>query len=147
MTTSTELLRLVKELDIPNFKGVFCKDELAGLIITSPECGVVNLNDTSFSREENMKTGHWAAWFVAGDPTNKYYFCSYGAPPPLVVVDYLKGSEASPNIHTFILTHDFQIQEFGTSVCGELACLWLRLMGKGVDYYDAVLAILKMVRG
>jgi hypothetical protein len=67
--------------------------------------------------------------------TTNYYFCSYGSPPPEALKNYLK----SP-----ILGHTFQIQEFGSNICGELACLWLRLMDRGIHYFDVILSLKKI---
>jgi hypothetical protein len=130
MTSAIELEVIVNKLRLrTTFTGVRCKDELAQ-IPADTECGIINLNDSDTPTAENKKTGHWTAYFRKD--TNNYYFCSYGSPPPLALVEYL-----GKPVHT----HTFQIQDFGSNICGELACLWLLLMDRGFDYFDAVLTL------
>ena len=45
--TNFELLNYVKELDIPNFRGVFMRDTLPA-VPHKIECGIVNFNCISY---------------------------------------------------------------------------------------------------
>jgi len=76
-----ELLRYVKVLNIPNFRGVMMRDELPAKP-QEVECGVLNLNMST------EKGSHWVTWYKSNK--DRYYFDSFGEPPPLEVLDYLK---------------------------------------------------------
>ena len=67
--TNFDLIRYVKLLDIPHFRGVFMRDTIP----SSPrkiECGIVNLN---LSLESGS---HWTGYYKNG--LNRIYFDSYG---------------------------------------------------------------------
>lgn len=138
MTSSSELEDIINKLKIKTpFRGVMMKDELKNMVPMNYECGIVNLNSSDVTTAENNKTGHWIAYFRKNK--NNYHFCSYGSPPPNILVEYLNKPTQSP-IHS----HTFQIQDFGETVCGELAVLFLHLMDKDLDYSDVVLNILRI---
>jgi hypothetical protein len=120
MTTNVQLLEIVNSLGIPNFKGVFCKDQLADA--GESECGIINLDNS------DGPGTHWTAYYRK-DGAN-FYFSSFGDDPPIEVVEYL----GKP-----ILTHNFCIQEFHETNCGEFSVLFLYLMSKGHRYEDVVL--------
>jgi len=54
--TNLEILEAVKKLDIPQFRGVFVRDNLP-LEPKRMECGILNLDDTSGNGI------HWVAWY------------------------------------------------------------------------------------
>ena len=57
--TNLEIMKAVKKLKIPRFRGVFVRDNL----LVKPnrmECGVLNLDDTSGN------VTHWVAYVVQG---------------------------------------------------------------------------------
>ena len=54
-----ELMNYAKQLDIPNFRGVFMRDELPK-IPRQHECGIVNFNTSSESGT------HWVAYYKNG---------------------------------------------------------------------------------
>jgi hypothetical protein len=57
MTSSSQLEEMVKKLNLKTpFRGVMMKDELNDLM--NSECGIVNLNSSDVSKEENSKTDH-----------------------------------------------------------------------------------------
>ena len=104
--TNFDLVDAVIQLNIPNFRGVFCRNELPKVLLQR-ECGILNLDDNSGSGT------HWVAWFKSDNL--KYYFDSFGIQPPLELVSYLK----SP-----IFFNSQQVQQNGTVVCGHL-CLYV----------------------
>ena len=96
----------INRLDISNFRGVYCRDELPKLSYRS-ECGILNLDDSSGDGT------HWVCWFKNGN--FKCYFDSYGIQPPTELVQYLK----SP-----IYYNSDRIQPNNTVICGHL-CLYV----------------------
>src|SRR5277367_6170770 len=105
-TTDGELIKMVKDLGIKNFRGCFMRDTLP----TNPlqnECGILN-----FQSSEDGNGTHWSAYFKKG--TVKIFFDSFGTNPPDELVKYLgKG----------ILSNTFQIQKINSDICGELCVL------------------------
>jgi len=123
MTTNIELLDIIKKLNIGNFRGIYCSDELT-FSKTENECMIINF-DTSFSNGT-----HWVACYVR-DNVN-YYFDSYGSPIPKFIKKYLNGP---------IYTHDFQLQSFNkedNELCGQYCIIFLYLMDKGFSYQNVV---------
>src|SRR5688572_19599393 len=80
--TNLELLEAAKKLNIPNFRGVFVRDELPKKPRRN-ECGIMNLDDS------NGVGHHWVDFFKNGN--DKFYFDSYGLPPPTELIKYLNG--------------------------------------------------------
>ena len=133
MTSDFELREKIKDLKIKaSFRGVFMRNELKNLKRKNNECGIINLNGNDVSPEFNSKTGHWQAWFVK---KKNYFFCSFGAPCPKEMIEYL----GKP-----ILISNFQIQDFSTQICGEICCLFIHFMDSGMSYVDTVLTLYKM---
>jgi hypothetical protein len=101
-----ELLDAAKSLKIPNFRGVFVRDELPKNT-NKKECGILNTGDSS--------TGgfHWICWLKDGD--EKITFDSYGLPPPTELVSYL-GKPVKYNTE--------RLQYGDTTFCGHL-CLYI----------------------
>lgn len=133
MTTNIELDNLANKIGLNHYIPCRMKNELIGHKAKDNECGIVNLNDSTVSEKKNQDTGHWTAYFKKNGKS--YYFCSYGSPPPIEVVNYL----GKP-----ILIHNFIIQQFGSSICGEICLLFLKLMSEGMKYTDAVLFLLDL---
>ena len=76
----SDILNYVRRLRIPNFHGVKMRDELP----SKPrkiESGILNLN-TSYE-----VGSHWVAWYKNGK--ERYYFDSFGEPPPIEMMQYL----------------------------------------------------------
>ena len=104
--TNIELLDAAKKLNIPNFKGVFVRDELPN----KPkriECGIMNLDD---SRGPGQ---HWVVFSKKGK--DQLYFDSYGLPPPTELLKYLKGP---------VYYNSERIQPDNEVFCGHL-CLYV----------------------
>ena len=74
MTTDTELIKMIKNLGIKNFRGCFMRNEL----LTEPkeiECGILNF-------QSNIEGNgiHWICWFK--NKEMKIFFDSFGTNPP-----------------------------------------------------------------
>ena len=80
--TDQDLLQYVTGLNVPNFRGVKVHDELNGQRPHKNECGILNFNT-------HMQRGtHWTCWLKFGK--TRYYFDSFGEPPPIELLTYLK---------------------------------------------------------
>ena len=124
MTTNIELQTIVNKLNIQNFKGIYCKDELKNMKPIDTECGIINLDDSSGSGT------HWTGYYRKNK--SNFYFSSFGDDPPTELVNYLD---------TPILTHNFCIQEFDQTNCGEWVVLFLYLMSKNCVYENVILCM------
>jgi hypothetical protein len=129
MTTNIELIKHINDLKIPYFRGCFMRDELKNMKINKKECGIVN---TNLSSENGI---HWLCYYKNDD--KQYYFDSYGSPMMTELKKYLKGNKT--------LCHNFQIQNFDESCCGEYCILFLFLMYKGCQYEDIVLELVDVL--
>ena len=86
--TNFDLLDYVKKINIPNFRGVFMRDELPKKI-KSEECGIMN-----FNTHEEIGS-HWVCYVKKHD--NRIYFDSYGQITPLEIQKYLKNKREFKN--------------------------------------------------
>jgi len=110
--SNIELEFAIKKIKIPNFRGVFSRNDLPDKP-RKKECGILNLDDL-------MGNGtHWVAWYKNGN--KKYYFDSFRLHPPLEIMKYLKPP---------IFYNTERVQEFGTIICGHLCLYWLKEMSK-----------------
>src|SRR5271156_4489632 len=75
-----DIIRIVKQLKIPNFRGVFMRDSLPKKPRTI-ECGIVNLEP------ESEKGSHWCCYYKNRET---YYFDSYGLDSTNEMLKYLK---------------------------------------------------------
>ena len=124
--SNIEIENYSKMLKIKKFRGCFMSDELKDLTPCKIECGILNLNLSS-------ETGsHWTCWFKINN--EKYYFNSFGLPPPKEVIDYF----GSP-----ILYSTFQLQGLMDQNCGKWCLIVLKRLSEGIDYKDLILSLVK----
>ena len=107
-----QILEVVKDLKIPNFRGVFLRDELPSKP-KKKECGILNLAD-------DPPGTHWVAWFK--NQENKIYFDSFGIQPPLEIIDYLRDN---------VYYSTDKIQPNTSVLCGHLCLYVLKELSKG----------------
>ncbi len=112
--------------DVPNFRGVYPKDQLP-TSIEENESGIVNLENS------NKSGSHWVAYY--NDKKLKYvlYFDSFGVPPPKELEKYLRTSNKKIQYNTS------QIQAFRFTSCGYYSMMFIISMNNGMDYYDFVM--------
>jgi len=109
-----------KKLRINDFRGTFVRDELPN----KPrlyECGILNTGDSSTGGH------HWICWFKDGQ--TKLSFDSYGLPPPIELVAYLKCP---------VLYNSERLQFGDTVFCGHLCLYVLKKLGDGYNFQDIV---------
>jgi len=119
--TNFELIEAAKKLNIPNFRGVFLRDELPKKPRRN-ECGILNLNDSS------GRGSHWVVFSKNGN--EKIYFDSYGLPPPTELLKYL----GDP-----VYYNSERIQPDNEVFCGHL-CLYVlkAIMNDGRKFQEII---------
>ena len=129
--TNVDILKYVEILKIPNFRGVFMRDELPKKI-KSEECGIMNFNT-------HEQTGsHWVC-YVNTHHSTRIYFDSFGQITPLELQKYLKTKQEFQNNAPVIKRNTDIVQKLNTSVCGHLCLLVLTsLMREHLSYQEVL---------
>ena len=123
--TNYDILSCAENLNLRNFRGVFCRDTLP----KKPrivECGIFNLNLSS------QEGSHWVAWFKNG--RERCYFDSYGIITPIELQRYLKTPSELENNKKVIFRNTDRVQEFGTTICGELCLFMLSYLSSAPEF-------------
>jgi hypothetical protein len=129
--TNVDILKCVKILKIPNFRGVFMRDELPKKI-KSVECGIMN-----FNTHEQIGS-HWVC-YVKTHHSTRIYFDSFGQITPLELQKYLKTKQEFQNNTPVINRNTDIVQKLNTSVCGHLCLLVLTsLMREHLSYQEVL---------
>ena len=125
-----ELMKYIDILKVPNFRGVFMRDELPHRINTL-ECGIMNLNT------HDQAGSHWVCYMKRG--RTRVYFDSFGQITPLEMQKYLKTKLEFQNGTPSIARNTGIIQRPNTNVCGHL-CLFVltSLMRKHLTYQEVL---------
>ena len=130
--SNVQLLSAVKKLNIPNFKGIYMRNEISSLKPDKNESGILNLDDNhNLNDVYGSTTGegtHWIAWWKQGKKVN--YFDSFGLAAPLEFESYVRTKKFTFNKN--------QIQPEGTVVCGHLCLYFLVEMAKGKTMSEIV---------
>lgn len=125
----------VGSMSLPALSNVQIESALPGVAVTSKDAvgklnggdqAVVNLDD------QGRPGTHWVAFHVPRTGPNAYYYDSYGAPPPELVLARLKQSRKH------VLYNRVQMQTLGSTACGWYCIAWLRAM-RGNDSPDSFL--------
>jgi len=115
-----EIEDAVKKIGLKNFRGVFLRDTLPKKP-KRKECAIMNLDDISGNGT------NWVAWFKRGN--DKFYFDSFGLPPPTELSNYLNGYVCYPTE---------QIQPRQEVICGHLCLFVLKEMQKGKHLQEII---------
>lgn len=124
---------------INDFRGVFSRDNL-------PEKAelrgsyIINLDSQDGSGT------HWVACHV--NRNEKYYFDSFGLPPPEEIISFLNGkpravgdldfSSRDPIVHDSIVYSTSQIQGMTEAICGHLCLMILYRLSIGSMFMDII---------
>ena len=130
-----DILDIAKHLEIPNFKGVFTRDQLPEKI-GNRESGIVNFNT---SKEPGS---HWVAYFRDG--SKKIYFDSFGQVIPTEIQKYLKTKDEYRNNQPVIERNTDVVQEPNTVICGHLCLYVLDNLSKGVNFQEIINTLWQM---
>ena len=114
-TYDSDLEHFADLLKIRNFRHVRMRDELDGTPFLQ-ECGIINLNT------HTQSGSHWTCYFK--DQDRRFYFDSYGQPPPTELLMYLKSSSELEENAAVIHRNAVMVQHLNTDECGSL-CLYV----------------------
>ena len=120
-----DLMRYVRILSIPNFRGVMMRDELPVKPL-DVECGVLNLNT------HTQQGSHWICWYKYRK--ERYYFDSFGEPPPLELLRYLKTSAELKSNAPVIRRSAVTVQHYKSNECGSLCLYVLKMLTNGLSF-------------
>ena len=121
----SDISNYVRRLRIPNFCGVKMRDELP----SKPrkiESGILNLN-TSYEAGS-----HWVAWYKDGK--ERYYFDSFGEPPPIEMMQYLKSNRELELDLPAIRQNAVTVQHDISNECGSLCIFVLKQLSNGIPF-------------
>ena len=121
-----ELERYVRQLEIPNFCGVFMKDTLPAEHPYTVECSIVNFNTHS------QPGSHWVCYYRNKD--QRIYFDSYGQITPVEVQRYLKTGPEFQRGEEVIQRNTDIVQAPNTVVCGHLCLYVLKSLANGEEF-------------
>ena len=117
--TGQEIYHLVDALQISNFRGVFCADEIpppsGSQEPFEKECGILNF------QKHTQGGSHWTAWYKNGKDI--VYYDSYGGVPPPALAEYL-------NPYGWI-KRSVVITQQGPTECGGLCLYVLQALTRG----------------
>ena len=108
---------------IPKFIGVYMRDELHGRPKNN-ECGILNFNT------HTQQGSHWVCWFKKGK--ERYYFDSYGEPPPIELLKYSKTPSEYGKL--VIKRNAVTVQKDESSECGALCLFVLMNLSRGKSF-------------
>ena len=128
--TNLDIVLYTDILKIPNFRGVFMRDELPRTI-KPIECGIMNFNT------HDQSGSHWVCYAKRG--RNRTYFDSFGQITPLEMQKYLKTKLEFQNNTPVIERNTDIVQRPNTSICGHL-CLFVltSLMREHLTYQEVL---------
>ena len=120
-----ELIGYANQLNIPNFRRVFMRDELPKKP-WKKECGIVNFNTST------EPGSHWVAYFK--DDKERIAFDSFGQPILAELRNYLK-TESEKNKAVIQRNTDI-VQQPNTQICGHLCLYVLKLLSMGYSFRE-----------
>lgn len=121
----SDLNRYVHILSIPHFRGVMMRDELPSNPLNK-ECGILNLNT------HNQSGSHWVCWYK--NQNDRYFFDSFGEPPPMELLIYLKTNSEYQNHLPVIRRSAITVQHYYSNECGSLCLYMLKKLSKGISF-------------
>ena len=120
-----ELERYARQLEIPNFRGVFMRDTLPDYP-RNTECVIVNFNT------HNQPRSHWVCYYKQG--RKRIYFESFGQITPSEIQRYLKTGSEFRRVQEMIQRNTDIVQAPNTVVCGHLCLSVLKSLGNGEQF-------------
>ena len=121
-----ELERYVKQLKIPNFRGVFIRDTLPDKP-RNAECRIVNFNT------HDQSGSHWVCCYTKGQ---RIYFESFRQITPLEFQRYFETESEFERGQKVIQRNTDIVQAPNTVVCGHLCLYVLKALSSGREFQE-----------
>ena len=97
------------------------------------ECGILNLNT------HRQLGSHWVCWYKKG--RERYYFDSFGEPPPLELVHYVKTfTEINLDLPA-IRRSSVTVQHYESKECGSLCLYVLKMLTNNISFSTVLLTL------
>ena len=126
---TSDIMHLASLLKIPHFSRVKMRDQFHGKS-KNRETGILNLSPST------MSGSHWCAYYKNGK--ERYYFDSYGEPPPVELIRYLKTDKEIMKNSPVIVRNSATVQHDQSSECGALCLFVLKKLSQGVPFTDII---------
>ena len=123
--SDSDIMKYVSILSLPHFRGVLMRDELP-IKPNNIECGILNLNT------HKQVGSHWVCWYKDG--MERYYFDSFGEPPPVELLYYLKTSTEINLDLPAIRRSSVMVQRYGSNECGSLCLYVLKMLTRNLSF-------------
>ena len=136
--TNFDILRYVRQIHLPNFRGVFMRDMLPESGPYQRECGIVNLNTSKQSGS------HWVCYYR--NKKCRIYFDSFGQVTPIEIQRYLKSKREFDEDIAVIQRNTDIVQHINSRDCGHLCLIVLDALSKGLTFQH-ILNILRQRYG
>ena len=127
--TNFDIYDIVKQIELPNFRGVYMKNKLSKQPHRN-ECGIMNFNTS------NQSGSHWVCYFKNG--SQRTYFDSFGCICPIELQRYLKTPVEFKNDIACIQRNSEQVQDPNTKICGQLCLFVLKGLSEGEDFQSVI---------
>ena len=121
----SDIMKYVSILSLPHFRGVLMRDELP-IKPNNIECGILNLNT------HKQVGSHWVCWYKDG--MERYYFDSFGEPPPVELLYYLKTSTEINLDLPAIRRSSVMVQRYGSNECGSRCLYVLKMLTRNLSF-------------
>ena len=135
--TNLELEYYAHVLNIPNFLGVFMKDEVPHSKREKTGCGIMNFNTS------HQKGSHWVCFWYSTIDRKNIYFDSYAQHVPYELMHFLKTKREMTQNSLVIERNAVVVQHLNTSVCGALCLNVLYMLTRQHLPYETVLTRLQ----
>ena len=135
--TNFDILYYVDKIPIPNFVGVFMRDQLPKSWDRNvSQFGVMNLNTS------NQIGVHWVSWGCIPH-MGVFYFDSFGQDIPIELLKYLKTKKEMLNDKAVIQRNIHVVQTLHSSECGRLSLYVLKCLSENISF-DKIIQVLKV---
>ena len=92
-----------------------------------------NLLNMNFNTHDQQGS-HWVCWFKSDN--DRYYFDSFGEPPPIELLTYLKSYEELNNNSPVIRQSAVTVQRYESNECGSLCLFVLKMLSEKVKFSE-----------
>ncbi len=110
----------------------YCKKLKIGNVVICMRDELTKLSKNTKNIIMNLDTQNGTHWVCIHNSQDKYYFDSYGIPPPVEVIQFLQNG----------VYQTFQVQEINSKCCGQLCLYVLFQLNNNENFYDIIFNII-----